>query len=438
MPSPALEGREFCCQEVLPLALPRIESLPGFAAAITPPPLRRLFGIWGFLRRFPVIPIVIVMVVMIIPAIFAPLIAPHPPKRGDLKEARLVPPFWIGDNALTLRAETEIIRSDLTPQITVADAQALMAAGNARIEGGGEIVEPGDRILKLKTVVAETPPGGGTQYEISLEDAQSFVERGKMRIVGVETVKESSKMAVSEGQQVEEIISRGGSASHLLGTDKVGRDILSRIIYGSRISIVVAGIAIFIAGAIGTSLGISAGFFGKWLDAVIMRAVDVSLSIPIILLALALVAALGASFATVVAVLVLLLWAHYARMARGVTLSVRSADFISRARVAGSSDIRIMIKHILPNVFNSLVVLATLQVGFVIVIESTLSFLGAGIPKPNPAWGLMVADGRDLIATTSGWWVSFFPGLTIMLVVLSMNLMGDWLRDKLDPRQRQV
>ena len=420
------------------MALPRIESLPGYAAGITPPPLRKLFGFWSVLRRYPIIPITIVMVVMIIPAIFAPLIAPHPPKKGDLKESRLLPPFWIGDKVLSLRAETEIIRSDLTPQISVADAQELLSAGNARIEGGGETVSPGDRIIKLKTVVAETPPGGGTQYEIALEDAQSFVERGKMRIAGVETVKESSLMTVSEGQQVEEIISRGGNLGHFLGTDKVGRDILSRIIYGSRISIVVAGIAIFIAGAVGTSLGISAGFFGSWMDAIIMRAVDVSLSIPIILLALALVAALGASFGTVVAVLVLLLWAHYARMARGVTLSVRSADFIARARVAGSSDLRIMIKHILPNVFNSLVVLATLQVGFVIVIESTLSFLGAGIPKPNPAWGLMVADGRDLIATTSGWWVSFFPGLTIMLVVLSMNLLGDWLRDKLDPRQRQV
>ena len=420
------------------MALPRIESLPGYAAAVTPSPLRKLFGVWALLRRFPIIPLIIVLVVMIIPAIFAPLIAPHPPKKGDLKESRLLPPFWIGDKALSLRAETEINRSDLTPQITVADAQELVNAGNARIESGGESVSPGDRILKLKTVVAETPPGGGSQYEIALKDAQSFVERGKMRIVGVESVKESSLMTVSVGQQVEEIVSRGGNFSHVLGTDKVGRDILSRIIYGSRISIVVAAIAIFISGFLGTALGISAGFFGRWLDALIMRAVDVSLSIPIILLALALVAALGASFATVIAVLVLLLWAHYARMARGVTLSVRSADFIARARVAGASDIRIMIKHILPNVFNSLVVLATLQVGFVIVIESTLSFLGAGIPKPNPAWGLMVADGRDLIATTSGWWVSFFPGLTIMLVVLSMNLMGDWLRDKLDPRQRQV
>ena len=420
------------------MALPRIESIPGYAAGITPAPLRKLFGFWGVLRRYPFIPMIIVLVVMIIPAIFAPLVAPHPPKKGDLKEARLVPPFWIGDNALTLRAETEIDRSDLTPQIRAAEAQALLNDGKARIEGGGDTVMPGDRILKLKTVVAETPAGGGTQYEIALKDAESFVSRGKMRIVGVESVKESSVMTVEVGQQVEEIISRGGSFNHILGTDKVGRDILSRIIYGSRISIVVAAIAIFIAGTIGTVLGISAGFFGRWMDAIIMRAVDVSLSIPIILLALALVAALGASFATVIAVLVLLLWAHYARMARGVTLSVRSADFIARARVAGSSDARIMLRHIFPNVFNSLVVLATLQVGFVIVIESTLSFLGAGIPKPNPAWGLMVADGRDLIATTSGWWVSFFPGLTIMLVVLSMNLMGDWLRDKLDPKQRQV
>ena len=419
------------------MALPRIESLPGYAAGITPSPLRKLFGIWAIIRRYPIIPVVILLVVMVIPAIFAPLVAPHPPKKGDLKEARLVPPFWIGDRALTLKAAVEIDRSDLTRQITVADAQGMVNAGGARIEGGGTAVSSGDQIISLKTVVAEAP-AGGSATEISLKDAQFFVARGKMRIVGVDTVTESSTMTVALGQQVEEIIARGGTLNHLLGTDKVGRDILSRIIYGSRISIVVAGIAIFIAGSIGTVLGISAGFFGKWLDAIVMRAVDVSLSIPIILLALALVAALGASFATVITVLVLLLWAHYARMARGVTLSVRSADFISRARVAGSSDARIMLKHIFPNVFNSLVVLATLQVGFVIVIESTLSFLGAGIPKPNPAWGLMVADGRDLIATTSGWWVSFFPGLTIMLVVLSMNLLGDWLRDKLDPKQRQV
>ena len=196
------------------MALPRIESLPGYAAGVTPSPLRRLFGVWALLRRFPIIPLVIVMVVMIIPAVFAPLIAPHPPKKGDLKESRLLPPL-LDRRTMSCRsgAETEIDRSDLTPQITVADAQELLNAGNARIESGGDTVSPGDRVIKLKTVVAgNSPPGGGgTQYEIALKDAQSFVERGKMRIVGVESVKESSLMTVSEGQQVEEIISRGGN-----------------------------------------------------------------------------------------------------------------------------------------------------------------------------------------------------------------------------------
>ena len=218
----------------------------------------------------------------------------------------------------------------------------------------------------------------------------------------------------------------------------MGRDILSRIIYGSRISVIIALIAIVVSGIIGTALGITAGYWGGWVDALIMRLVDISLSIPIILLGLVLVAALGPRTSTVIGVIVVLLWSRYARLARGETLAVRVQDFISRAQVAGSSHVRIMFKHILPNVFNSLVVLATLQVGFVIILESTLSFLGAGVPRPNPAWGLMVADGRELVASENGWWVSLLPGLAIMLVVLSMNLLGDWLRDRLDPKQRQV
>lgn len=409
------------------LALPRIDTLPGYAAGVTPAPLRKaLGGAWNVLRRYPIIPLVIVLVVMIIPAIFADLIAPHPPLKGSLTE-RLLPPFWVDAEVQSLEVVSEIDRQNLRPQLTVGEAQALIDAGNARIDGGGA-ASAGDRLVKLKTVVAETPPGGGTQYEIALKDAQSFVERGKMRVIG--------GGPVAEGQKIEEIASPGGSGSYIFGTDKVGRDILSRIIHGSRVSVIVAAIAIFIAGTLGTALGIIAGFFGRWLDALIMRAVDVSLAIPIILLAMVLVTALGASFTTVITVLVLLLWSHYARLSRGVTLSVRSADFVARSRVAGASNIRIMVRHILPNVFNSLVVLATLQVGFVIVIEATLSFLGAGIPKPTPAWGVMVSDGRELIV--SHWWVAFLPGFAILLVVLSMNLMGDWLRDKLDPRQRQV
>ena len=230
----------------------------------------------------------------------------------------------------------------------------------------------------------------------------------------------------------------GGSMEHILGTDKVGRDILSRIIYGSRISVIIAMIAIVVSGVIGTALGIIAGYWGGWVDALIMRLVDISLSIPIILLGLVLVAALGPRTSTVIGVIVVLLWSRYARLARGETLAVRIQDYISRAQVAGSSHRRIMTRHVLPNVFNSLVVLATLQVGFVIILESTLSFLGAGVPRPNPAWGLMVSDGRELVASEKGWWVSLLPGMAIMLVVLSMNLLGDWLRDRLDPKQRQV
>ena len=228
----------------------------------------------------------------------------------------------------------------------------------------------------------------------------------------------------------------GGTADHLLGTDKLGRDIVSRIVYGARVSLAVSVVAIFVGGIIGTSLGLISGYFGGRVDAVLMRLVDISLSLPTILLALVLVAAVGPSFGTVITVLVVLLWARYARLVRGETLTIKERDFIARARVAGASHTRIMARYIFPNVINSLVVLATLNVGYVILLESALSFLGAGLPRPMPAWGLMVADGRELIVTA--WWVSMFPGLAIMLTVLALNLLGDWLRDHLDPKLRNV
>jgi peptide/nickel transport system permease protein len=229
---------------------------------------------------------------------------------------------------------------------------------------------------------------------------------------------------------------QGGSIDHPLGTDKLGRDMLSRIIYGARVSLAVSLVAIFVGGIIGTVLGMISGYFGGWVDALLMRLVDISLSLPTILLALVLVAAVGPSFGTVITILMIFLWARYARLVRGETLSIKERDFIARARVAGASHIRIMARYIFPNVVNSLVVLATLQVGYVILLESTLSFLGAGLPRPTPAWGLMIADGRELIVTA--WWVSMFPGLAIMLTVLSLNLLGDWLRDHLDPKLRNV
>ncbi len=227
-----------------------------------------------------------------------------------------------------------------------------------------------------------------------------------------------------------------GSGKYWLGTDKLGRDLVTRMIHGARISLSVSLIAILFAGIVGTTLGLMAGYIGGWVDALIMRLVDIKLAIPSILLALVFVAVVGPSFQTVVTVIALVYWALYARQARGETLSVKNQDFIQRAKVAGASHFRIIFMHIFPNVLNTLIIVATLQLGTAILFEASLSFLGAGIPRPTPAWGVMVADGRELIV--ANWWVSFFPGLCILVAVLSLNLLGDWTRDKLDPKTRQV
>ena len=228
----------------------------------------------------------------------------------------------------------------------------------------------------------------------------------------------------------------GGTWTYPLGTDRIGRDILSRIMYGARVSLTISLVGIFVGGIIGASLGMLAGFFGGWIDTVIMRLVDISLALPAILLALVLAAATGPSFQTIIVVVAFVLWALYARQVRGEVLSIRERDFVARARVAGATRLRIMARHILPNVANTIIVLATLQVGSVIILEAALSFLGLGIPRPTPAWGIMVADGRQLIV--SAWWISFFPGLAITLTVFSLNLLGDWLRDRLDPKLKQI
>ena len=287
----------------------------------------------GAVRRYPLIPITIMLVVLVLPAIFANWVAPHHPRIGSLSN-RLVPPAWV-------------------------DAQ-----------GEGIFATP------------------------------------------------------------------AGSWTHPLGTDKQGRDILTRIIYGARVSLMVAVISITLAGITGTILGLMAGYFGGNVDHLIMRLVDIALSIPAILLALVLAVALGPSFQTVIIVIVSIFWSRYARLVRGETLSLKHQDFVARARVAGASNTRIIARHIFPNLVNTIIVLATLEVGQVILLEATLRFLGAGLPRPTPAWGLMVASGRELIVTA--WWVAAFPGLAIVLAVLSMNLFGDWLRDRLDPKLRNL
>ena len=228
----------------------------------------------------------------------------------------------------------------------------------------------------------------------------------------------------------------GGTWNYPLGTDKVGRDILSRIMHGARISLIVALVSVALGASVGVSLGLIAGYFGGNVDHLIMRSVDITLALPSILLALVLATVMRPGFTSVVIIISLVIWARYARMVRGESLALKGLDFIARARVSGASNLRIISRHVLPNVVNSLIVLATLEVGQVIIFEASLSFLGVGIPPPNPAWGLMVADGRVLILTA--WWVSFFPGLAILLTVLSMNLLGDWVRDRLDPQLRNV
>jgi peptide/nickel transport system permease protein len=274
-------------------------------------------------KRYPVVPVAILVLFLLIPAIFAPLVAPHDPLKGSLSK-RLKPPAW----------------------------------------------------------------------------------------------------------------AEGGSIEYPLGTDKMGRDLLSRMIYGARISLLVSFMAVGVGGSMGTALGLISGYFGGKIDTLIMRLVDITLSIPTIFLALVLVSAIGPSFGMVITVIALVIWARYARQARAETLTVREQDFVARARVAGASHLRIMLRYIFPNIVNTLVVLATLQVGSIILLESTLSFLGVGIPRPTPAWGVMVADGRELIVTA--WWVSMFPGIGIMLTVLSLNLFGDWLRDHLDPKLKHA
>ncbi len=232
------------------------------------------------------------------------------------------------------------------------------------------------------------------------------------------------------------VLSPGGDWMHVLGTDKVGRDMLSRIIYGARVSLVVASICIFFSALVGTTLGLLAGYLGGWWDHIIMRMVDISEAIPTIILALVLSVVLGSGFVTVIVVISLVYWNRYARLIRGEALAIRNREFVARARISGVSTPLILLRHILPNVMNTVIVIATLEVGQVILLEATMSFLGIGIPRPTPAWGLMVADGRELIV--EAWWVALFPGFAILLTVLSMNLFGDWLRDRLDPKLRNL
>ena len=229
----------------------------------------------------------------------------------------------------------------------------------------------------------------------------------------------------------------GGSLEYPLGTDQLGRDVLSRLIFGARVSMVVGFTAVIFAGVLGTGLGILSGYLGGWIDQVIMRLTDAWLALPALTFAIFLAAIVGPSMWNIVIILGLTYWTRYARVIRGEVLSLKEREFVRLAIVAGCSKSTIMLRHILPNVVNSAIVLGTLMLGVVIITEATLSFLGVGVPPPQSAWGLMLSDGKQSLMV-GRWWLSIFPGVCIMLMVLSANILGDWLRVKLDPQLRQL
>ena len=277
---------------------------------------------WRFVRRWPVLPVLVVILLAVV-AIFAPLIAPHHELEGDL-EKRNVPPVWYPE----------------------------------------------------------------------------------------------------------------GSSDYLLGGDRIGRDVLSRIIVGSRVSLTVAGIVLGAGTGVGTLVGIIAGYAGGKVDELLMRLVDFTFAVPFLMIALVASVVFGPSMGLVLILLTVFGWAPFARQVRAETLGLKTLDYVALARVAGASPLRIGYKHILPGVINTILVLASVRVGALILTESVLSYLGVGIPAPHPAWGTMVSDGRDYIATA--WWITFFPGLAIFVTVFAFNFLGDWLRDWFDPRLRQL
>jgi peptide/nickel transport system permease protein len=338
----------------------------------------RLGQVANVFRRLPIIPIVILSG-LILTGIFANQLAPHNPVVA-IPENRTLPPVWY----------TPVIVS-VKPQST--DPYAFP-------ETIGSWDEAQEKYL------------GRTD----LEDPRVIYDT-----------------LIAEGFEVKAFFP---SSDHLLGGDHLGRDVLSRVIHGARVSLVVVSIALVSGLLIGVTMGLVAGYFGGLLDEAIMRITDVWLGLPFILVAIVVVIALGQTFTILIILLALLSWTPFVRNVRGEVLSLKTRDYVSLAKVAGAPTFRILMWHILPGVINTVIVIATLRVGQLILAESILSFLGAGIPPPTPAWGAMVADGRAFL--NDAWWIAFFPGVAIFLIVMSLNFLGDWLRDRFDPRLRQL
>ena len=225
-------------------------------------------------------------------------------------------------------------------------------------------------------------------------------------------------------------------SSYILGTDFVGRDVLSRVIYGARTSAFVSVVALGAGVAIGTILGLTSGYAGGWVDSVIMRATDAVLGFPSLLVAMMIIVILSAGIMSIIIAVAVTTWAGLARMVRGEVLTIRDRDYVTLARIAGLSPVAIIWRHVFPNVINTLMVMTSLLVGQVILLEASLSYLGLGLAPGEPAWGIMVAEGRQVIVAS--WWIAVFPGIAITVVVMAFNYFGDWLRDVLDPKLRRI
>ena len=456
--------------------------------------------VWYFIRRWPVIPITILSI-FILTAILADVVAPHSERVTIPDNARL-PPIWYKPVVLSALDLPKVVFTEDGEQKQMGIGEAISTYGvdipaeklNSPSEARAAFQEQTDlekvRVLVVPIVEGVRPVGSPDEtpwepvnlnvfdaarqygFEITVDQLidplyggevvkSSFAAYANLEVQATDTVAtpvrksvpdaaEQFGVVIPEDQLSDQAAIEAAFAeqanviakvhiptwNHVLGGDNIGRDLLSRVIHGARVTLTVSMTALVTGLLVGVTMGLVAGYFGGFVDEVIMRITDVWLSIPFILLAIVVVIVLGQTFIILLCLLALTVWASFVRNVRGEVLSIKERDYVALARVAGASTFRMIIWHILPGVINTIIVLATLRVGQIILTESILSFLGAGIPPPTPAWGAMVNDGRSYI--NDAWWISFFPGACIFLVVMSLNFFGDWLRDRLDPRLRQL